>query len=154
MRNPTLQFDFHLKDGKKHSSIAFTDPIDIITTKDMKDVKRCFEHIRKAIKNGYYVAGYLSYEVTYSLFKVERTIDSDIPLLWFGVFNHPLHKRINKKRDSFSVDKWILKENKEQYFKNVREILQLIERGVTEQVNYTIPFETTLQGDSLSFYEK
>lgn len=151
---PTLQFDFHLNDGEQNRAIVFTNPVDIVSTYKTSEVHACLKKIEKAIDNGFYVAGYLSYEATYAFYNVNKTIDSEIPLLWFGLFERPIYKPLKNIVSDFSVGEWTMIENKHSYFKQVNDILKLIHDKQTEQVNYTIPFETIFKGDSFSYYEQ
>lgn len=151
---PKLQFDFHVN-GVEGQSLTFTNPLEIISTDNINEVNNCLNRVKLAINNGYYVAGYVSYEATYAFYKINRTIDSDIPLLWFGVFNEPIQSvSDNKQGHHFSVGQWKMGVSKETYMNNVQNILQQIDDGLTDQVNYTLPFYTTFTGDTCSFYSQ
>lgn len=150
---PRLQFDFHVNDDKKQSLI-FTNPVDVITTNDTNEVIDSLKQVKLAINAGYYVAGYVSYEVTYALYKINRTIDSDIPLLWFGVFNEPTTFDKVVKEGDFAVGQWTMSETKQTYIENVKSILQRINNKETDQVNYTVPFTATFNGPTFPYYEQ
>src|SRR5699024_10397664 len=126
MMLPKLQFDFHVNNDSKDQSIIFTNPVDIITTHHINEVQSSFNKIKLAVNNGYYVAGYVSYEATYALYNKNRTIDSDIPLLWFGVFNEPSSDNNIITDKTFTVGPWTMHETKETYIDNVQTILQRI----------------------------
>ncbi|MFH0925679.1 MAG: aminodeoxychorismate synthase component I [bacterium] len=77
-------------DQQNRYSYIFTDPLDLISTSDPKDVNSTVEELERYSKN-FYLAGYLSYELGYFL---EDHFDASFlpkyPLLWFGVFKEPL----------------------------------------------------------------
>lgn len=153
---PKLQFDFHLNnDDHVRKSLIFENPLEVITTYNLNEVNECFERIKSAINSGYYVAGYVSYEASYALYNINRIIDWDIPLLWFGVFSEPFHSVEDASlRQDFSIGKWEMKETKGTYMNHTQKILQQIANGETEQVNYTVPFHTTFTGNTHSFYRQ
>lgn len=151
---PKLQFDFYSDNDGKKDPIIFVNPVDIITTYDINVVKSSLSKIKLAIDDGYYVAGYVSYEATYALYHKKRTIDSDIPLLWFGVFNHPVDDTNSTTDKSFTIGQWTMHESKETYIENVHRILQHINNGETEQVNYTVPFTAEFNGRTYPYYKQ
>src|SRR5699024_2559881 len=129
----------HINIGSRNDSLIFANPIAIITTHQINEVKSSLNRIKSAINDGYYVAGYVSYEAAYALYKTKRTIDSDIPLLWFGVFNEPIVDDEIRTGEKFTIGQWTMHEAEQTYVENVQSILQLIHNKHTEQVNYTAP---------------
>lgn len=151
---PTLQFDFHFGKGKTLNPVIFTNPVKIITTSDINKIHSCLEEVKKAIRDGYYVAGFMSYEATYAFYNIDQTIESELPLLWFGLFQEPIDQPIQVEQSDFSLSEWRMNVDRNAYLKRVYEVLQLIENGIAEQVNYTIPFEADFFGNSYAYYER
>lgn len=151
---PKLQFDFQINSCGKDDPLIFANPVDVITTHNINKVKSSLNRIKLAINNGYYVAGYVSYEATYALYETKRTIDSDIPLLWFGVFKEPIDNHTVISNEKFTVGQWTMHEAEQTYIENVQSILQLIHHKHTEQVNYTVPFTAKFNGSTFPYYEQ
>lgn len=154
MTIPTLQFDFHLEKTDLNNPVTFTNPVKAITTDDINNVFSCLQEVNNAIHAGFYVAGFISYEATYAFYDVKKTIESDQPLLWFGLFKEPIHDSIQHNQNTYSLSDWNMIVSKDNYEQRVNEILRLIANRKTEQVNYTVPFETAFSGDSYAYYEQ
>lgn len=153
MNRPVLQFDF-LTDKNNSTPLIFTQPEAVIVAENIQDVKRCFKKVEKAVNNGYYVAGYISYEATYALYDVQQnTVPNKLPLLWFGVFQQPTFDEIDTS-EQFSIGKWNILETKEKYNESLQLIKDAIYDGVTEQVNYTVQFEARFNGDGFTYYNQ
>src|SRR5699024_6217565 len=56
-----IQFDFK-KDGSNKGPLLFSNPIKIISTSNPHEIQHCLNQIDKAVEEGYYAAGYMSYE--------------------------------------------------------------------------------------------
>lgn len=149
---PKLQFDFSLHNDEINS-LFFTNPKDIITTHQLNEVNDALRKVKTAVDNGYYVAGYISYEATYAFYQTNRTIEDHFPLLWFGVFNEPMENKPFYHND-FTIGTWSMTEEKHTYINHIQHILQLINEGYTNQVNYTVPFHANFSGSSSAYYEQ
>src|ERR1700722_2404548 len=71
---------------------VYTAPTAILRADDPKDVNGAFAAIEAALKRGRHVAGYFSYELGYLLeSRLAPLLPAmrQVPLLWFGVFDHP-----------------------------------------------------------------
>ncbi|MEQ2525159.1 aminodeoxychorismate synthase component I [Bacillaceae bacterium CLA-AA-H227] len=143
---PLLAFDFANK------PLTFTNPLKVIIAHTIEEVLPCFEQIQEAIENGYYVAGYLSYESAPafdSAYKVN--VKSQLPLLWLGVFSEPQQQSVNSD-GSYSLSDWIPSVSMDEYEASIQSIKNAIENGDTYQTNYTIRLHSEFQGDDLAFY--
>src|SRR5690625_8039660 len=99
-----LQFDFKM--NNQMAPIQFTNPEEIITANHLHEVDDCIKRIDQVTQEGKYVAGYISYEVTYAFQNDYTTpLNNKIPLLWFGVFSkqsnvtglRPEERRVGKE---------------------------------------------------------
>lgn len=150
MTIPTLQFDFKMNNS--NNPVTFTNPVEIITTTNSNNVNLCLEKVNNAIRDGFYVAGFISYEAAYALYDLKQTIENEMPILWFGLFKEPTIKQFHVEENNFSLDEWKMKVSKHTYKERVLKALQFIQKGLTKQINYTVPFETSFKGNSYDYY--
>jgi para-aminobenzoate synthetase/4-amino-4-deoxychorismate lyase len=148
-----LLFEFASANGSI-KPLLFTSPYKIITAGKIEEVVPCLELIHQAVKEGYYAAGFLSYESApaFDTAFYAKT-SSEMPLLWFGLFFQPSHEEI-KSIDSYSVTKWKPSVNEAEYREAIRSIKNVIQRGETYQVNYTIRLNSCFKGDAFAFFKK
>lgn len=148
---PFLQFDFPSNIGQ---SVTFTKPIKIISTFHSQGVLSCFEKVEKALQNGYYIAGYVSYEACFGIHldHLNEHITSSMPLVWFGVFKEPTTVQRNVQL-TYNVGNWKVTETEAVYKEKFRTIIEKMRENDIDQINYTIPFHTRFFGDSYSYYE-
>jgi para-aminobenzoate synthetase / 4-amino-4-deoxychorismate lyase len=154
MPNPYLLFEFDDEKGV-NSPLLFQNPIKIYQTEKIAEVKTIFSAIEKELDNGFHVAGYVSYEAAPAFenrFSVQPS--SNIPIVWFGVFNQPNNEKIQKEAGIFSISNWSLDTTFQQYEKAIRAIKNAIEEGDTYQVNYTSRLRAQFKGDDYSFYKQ
>ena len=83
----TNKFD---KDNSR--SFLFSNPTKIISCYELKDVKSAFFELEDYISKGYYAAGFVTYEAGFSFEEQLKNLnlDSEFPLLWFGIYKKPL----------------------------------------------------------------
>ncbi|MCT2535966.1 aminodeoxychorismate synthase component I [Aquibacillus koreensis] len=154
MEQPYLLFEFMNSTGVK-TPYLFTKPVQIFEVHQLVDVEVVFSNIEQALQDGYYVAGFVSYEAAPAF---DRHYDThpkgNLPLVWFGIFEKP-HKfnEVDQERD-YKVSDWKLTSNFEDYQQGIQKIKDAIEVGNTYQVNYTARLEATFQGDDFSFYRQ
>src|SRR5699024_1155019 len=150
-----LQFDFNTNSGAAEAPLIFTRPLEIISTYSFEEVASCLEQIEQKVADGYYTAGYFSYEMTYALNNMELNQNQQpkMPLLWFGVFDQPVTPSSSEtKEEAFVVGDWKPQVTQTAYERAFSTIMKAIQRKETAQINYTIPFEATFSGDAFSFY--
>lgn len=153
-KEPFLYFNFVDHKGKLNP-IQFSKPIQILTAQKISEIMPCMEIIQQAVKNGFYAAGYISYEAA-PAFNEELSIKKGniMPLLWFGIFKEPVNQKLeHTNRNDFDTKKWKPTVLVEDYNKNFDYIQNFIKENHTQQVNYTIPFETPFSGNPVSLYK-
>lgn len=149
--NPSLQFNFAFENNIK--PVAFRNPIKIITTHTLDEVDNCFTEIQQLSNEGYYVAGFVSYEAAPAFNPCLRVKQkSHMPLLWFGVFEKEFRPDTNKTA-KYQAGQWEPNITFDSYSNQISKIHEYIEEGKTEQVNYTLKMKSAFQGDSLAFAE-
>src|SRR5699024_11009619 len=122
---PFIQFDFHSEDKLPK---VFTHPINIISTSNLKHVSQCLTDAEKALNDGYFVAGYVSYEAIYglnqSLTKGQKAFF--MPLIWLGVFKQPTSS-ISYDKEDYDIGNWELSVSEQSYKETVEKIIQKIQ---------------------------
>lgn len=134
---------------------SFTQPIEIITATNIESVPNAFTKIEMALKEGYYVAGYVSYEAAPAFdnsFKVKE--DTSLPLLWFGVFKKKTDAIKKQEALSYSISAWKNTISNDRYIQMIEKIRSLISQGSTYQVNFTTRLKAQFEGDRYSFYQQ
>lgn len=152
--DPILTFDF-APHGKKTDPVIFTNPEEIISTWNLVEVSHCLDKIQLAVNNGFYVAGYISYEALYAFInQTDKNPEISMPLIWFGVFKKRPNPLREEKLGEYFVEDWKLTQTKNEYEHAFHTIKEAIERQETRQVNYTVQFEANFTGCAYSYYEQ
>jgi len=163
-------------DAQNFLSYVFLRPKKTVSTFKIKEIKDCFAELDKALKEGYYVAGFLSYEAG-SAFeeRLRHRQTFAFPLLWFGVYEEPLiynHRKGGFEKSSAQARRlakevvrtknykqrgYLLKNiranvSEPSYLKAIARIKSLIARGSTYQVNYTFKLRFSFSGSPAALY--
>ena len=100
--------------------------------------------MKKYLDQGFYLAGFLSYETGYALDETFGRDDfsSSYPLLWFGVFEKPrkVPAMPPPACNEYYVSEPHLAATLTDYRKTIAKIKNLIARGESYQINYTSKF--------------
>ena len=152
-------------DAENYLSYLFIRPEKIISTFKIDEIKDCFTELNQALKEGYYTAGFLSYEAGEAFEERLRHKQTyDFPLLWFGVYKQPLiynHRREKSQKPSpvfgGKPGSYLLKNiraniSRQTYIKAIARIKDLIARGLTYQVNYTFKLKFAFSGSPSALY--
>ncbi|MEP5152078.1 aminodeoxychorismate synthase component I [Planktotalea sp.] len=133
----------------------FVDPEFIIVANSPVEVPAAFDAMQRAQDNGYWLAGFASYELGYvfsqkllPLLPKERSA----PLLKFGVFQSPEHLVEMEKAPSRLSDPqamWDL----ERYTLAFNQVKSHIEAGDIYQANLTFSIEAKFEGSAKALYE-
>ncbi|SHG53542.1 aminodeoxychorismate synthase component I [Ornithinibacillus halophilus] len=148
-----LYFEFMQDNGKKEP-LLFQDPLVIIVANKIDEVIPCLQNVQEAVNQGYYAAGYLSYEAApafESAFHVHN--NPNMPLLWFGIFQEPEKDKLTSS-SSYYVKDWLPNTNIEKYNQSIDEIKEFIGQGDTYQVNYTIRLHSKFHGNPIAYYQQ
>ncbi|MGX7594358.1 aminodeoxychorismate synthase component I [Planococcus plakortidis] len=150
---PYLQFDF-AKDGGTPETVAFSDPHAVLEAKSLEEVAAVFEQVDDYTSQGYYAAGYVSYEAA-PAFHPEMAVreGAEMPLVWFGIYSgaHAPHLSVD---GNYEVSDWALEGSVAEYKNGIQNIRQAIEEGDTYQVNYTERLTAGFKGDAKAFYRQ
>ncbi|MDX8044699.1 aminodeoxychorismate synthase component I [Gracilibacillus sp. S3-1-1] len=149
MRSPTLQFHFQ-------SSIQqFSNPINVWQAEQLDEIAPIFNEIEAYLDEGYYIAGFVSYEAA-PAFDASYMVHSNqqLPLVWFAAFNEPSNHPINHITKDYELGKWQYTTDYKNYQRNITNIKDAIAAGNTYQVNYTTRLKAPFVGDPYSFYQQ
>lgn len=154
MESPYLRFDFRHKPDVGQP-VEFTNPVRVLTAAAPDEVQEVFEAVEQALVNGYYAAGFVSYEAA-SAFRPElETHDAGgFPLVWFALFEAPVAPGMSTFRadGAYHVSDWQMTSSEQDYVNAISAIRQAIKQGTTYQVNYTERLKATFGGDDRAFY--
>ncbi|MBB5180312.1 para-aminobenzoate synthetase/4-amino-4-deoxychorismate lyase [Planomicrobium koreense] len=154
MYNPHLVYEFRNAEGNIEP-IFFTEPVKVLETHDLQDIPRIMEEIEKALAQGFYAAGYVSYEAA-PAFQAEMQVKAgaEMPLIWFGIFRQPKAPEPEPAAEPYRVSSWRMASSEDQYKKGIADIKTAIEEGHTYQVNYTERLHASFSGSDRSFYRQ
>ncbi|MDN7241313.1 aminodeoxychorismate synthase component I [Planococcus sp. N028] len=152
---PYLLFEFRDEQGKIQP-LVFKEPVEIFQAHTIHEVKQVMADVEKALQNGYYTAGFVSYEAA-PAFNPNMLVHDEpqMPLAWFGVFKEPIPTTHEVETSGeYEVSDWQMAGSLEQYQQGIQQIKQAIEEGHTYQVNYTERLQAKFSGDDLAFYRQ
>ena len=144
------------KDNKQN--LLFTNPVDIIECRHQNKVQLCFRIMEKYLQEGFYLAGFFSYELGYYLEEAfgGNLPPSAYPLIWLGVYPKP-QKRIDAAppggEERFYLSMPSLAVKPAAYTKTIGTIKNLIASGETYQINYTSKYSFNFFGNVFDFYQ-
>lgn len=155
MCKPHLLFEFRNQRGEIEP-LAFTDPVQILQTHHIEEVPAIMEQIDKAAEQGYYAAGFVSYEAAPAFQPEMKTREFGVlPLIWFGIFEEPqIPQKETLSLEEYSVGKWHMAGSPEAYQEGIKKIKNAIEEGDTYQVNYTERLHADFSGSDFAFYRQ
>lgn len=156
MANPYLHFEFRNSAGIIETLI-FRNPLRVLQTTRLEEVADILDELNTAAEQGYYSAGFVSYEAAPAFDPaMEVHPADDFPLVWFGVFGEP--ERPDPQReavaDGYHVSSWDMAGSPETYREGIKKIKQAIEAGDTYQVNYTERLHADFSGSDFAFYRQ
>lgn len=152
--NPYLLYEFRDSEGKIEPKV-FKDPVDVLQTQRLEDIPAIMEAVETAIGQGFYVAGYVSYEAAPAFNPAMKVKSStEMPLVWFGVFDEVHAQQTEFAEEEYEVSQWKMASSTKQYKEGIRRIKTAIEEGHTYQVNYTERLHADFTGSDRSFYRQ
>jgi para-aminobenzoate synthetase/4-amino-4-deoxychorismate lyase len=150
---PLVSLEFASSAGQIRP-LTFRKPLKIIVANTIEEVLPSFQQVQDAIDDGYYAAGFLSYESAPAFDSAFTVKDGHtMPLLWFGIFSEPQYTPLSSA-GSFEMMNWQPAVSTDEYQDSIMSIKKSIEMGNTYQTNYTIRLNSTFQGDDIAFFQK
>ncbi|NQT28577.1 MAG: aminodeoxychorismate synthase component I [Candidatus Omnitrophica bacterium] len=165
LKPPYIFLETLARTEEDQSSFIFSDFKDILTFKPSDNLDLFFRRLEDYSKQGYWLAGYFSYEFGYFLEGAHRFLRgrSKTPLAWVGVCKKPKvisgAKKINRKHSQTPLDKpsyriGNIRANisQKEYAEKIKKIKYYLEQGLTYQVNFTFKEKFDFKGDLVSLY--
>ncbi|MBF0522172.1 MAG: aminodeoxychorismate synthase component I [Candidatus Omnitrophica bacterium] len=136
--------------------LLFTDPKHIISCFEPSKIPDAFKDIEQLLKDGFFVAGFLSYEAGYCFEKrLSQTRKYAFPLLWMGAFKKPDSETFHlKKSDNYQLSDLHLNISPTHYASNIEKIRRHIADGNVYQITYCIKMRFTFKGNPQALYVK
>ncbi|WP_343560317.1 aminodeoxychorismate synthase component I [Kiloniella sp. b19] len=143
----------------------FTAPQEIISCSSPRDVREALDRIDLRQSQGFYLAGFMSYELGYVFEERLNSLlpaDSKTPLLWFGVFEAP-QVLTPEQADQFlgalrqndcRVDNLVPSMEQADYEHAIQRVRDFIAAGDTYQVNFTFKHRFEVTGDTTALYQQ
>ena len=156
-----MLFESCRQDKQNKHSYLFKEPVKTLIAYDGPGAEKALEEIEKFLGRGYWIAGYLSYELGYSFekdsFPALFAKKYKFPLLELYAFKKPAilkssKYRLNRQGNSFKVSNLKFNVPFQQYKDNLEKIKKYIINGDVYQINYTGKLNFAFSGDSFAFY--
>jgi len=157
-------------------SCLLKNPVSLLSTSSAGEVPRLLEEASSRQREGFAVAGYVSYEAGFALDAAFSPIDAikgDFPLVWFGIYPGFLRfDHLLRRWESYGAVDWPEEERVDppppygdsidprysftetEYGLKVEEIRRAIAAGCYYQANLTGKFSFPFPGDPFSLYAR
>jgi para-aminobenzoate synthetase/4-amino-4-deoxychorismate lyase len=147
-----------LHEAEQQQWLLFSNPIRVFETYHPDDVLPTLETIAQATEQGYYAAGFLSYEAAIA-FDVALRVrpDPEFPLLWFGLFPPPeslTYKQLGHRfaRLAYDLGQWKADLDADEFDQIISKIKYHIAEGDTFQVNYSFRLKAQFEGQPWALF--
>ncbi|NTV29486.1 MAG: hypothetical protein HGA80_05340 [Candidatus Omnitrophica bacterium] len=136
--------------------LLFEDPVCVLECRDASDLADCCEHVESLLDDGFYVAGFVSYEAGYALEpRLRGKCGSDFPLMSFGCFRAPRRKRPEYfGRPKYSVNRVENASSRSQYTADIGRIREYIAAGEVYQITYCRKLKFAFSGEPYGLYRQ
>jgi para-aminobenzoate synthetase / 4-amino-4-deoxychorismate lyase len=130
-----------LFDAEKKAWLSFTNPVKIISTRNLDEVLDCLQKTEEEVSNNkLYAVGFVCYEASPAFDEALKVNNEKnfMPLLWFALFDkyEVIDLPIIKKQGKY-FGEWEMSVTEEEYDKKIADVKHNIYEGNTYQVNYT-----------------
>lgn len=148
-----LVFDF-VDSHKLARHFVFEQPLEIISTTSISEVRSCFQAVERGVSQGLYAAGYVAYEAAPGLDSaLQVRPDPPLPLVWFGLFSGPILPA-DPPLGIFQLSAWQPDIERPVYDCRIAKVREAISCGDTYQVNYGFRLRAQFHGDDYAFYRQ
>lgn len=137
-------------------TLVFRNPVEIIFTKRVDEVRESLHHIEDRVAAGLHAAGFITYEAAPAFDNALVTHEpGTLPLLWFGFYKNAEMDRPEISEESlYTIGNWESSIRQGEYDKAIKKIHEWIAAGDTYQVNYTFPMHGKFQGDAWAWFRQ
>lgn len=153
---PSILLETLKRDRHNHRTLYFCDPVAVISCNTQTRVVACLDQIDRWVKNGFYAAGYISYEAGYALEAAAGKAGSlsSMPLLWFGIFDKPRPFTPPSSRQKYTITTLRPSLSRKRYIAALKTVKKHISRGDTYQIDYTFMHRFMFSGADYALYRK
>ena len=139
-------------------ALVFTHPRQIIVARHLSEVLPALHAVQEATIGGAYAAGYVGYEAApafddalsvreHAPESAKEDFASDLPLLWFGIYERPASGPLPSNKGKAQVSDWQPSLSPASYAADIAAIHEAIASGETYQVNHTMRLRARIEGD-------
>jgi len=139
----------------EYKSLLFQDPEFIISCNDASTFEQSFQKMEKTLDEGYYLAGFFSYEAGYYFEeRLRKSKHYDFPLIYLGAYKKPQQNKINISKTSLLGSPQDLRINisQKQYSLDIDAIRDYIAKGDVYQITYCIKLFFDYVNEPLALY--
>lgn len=133
--------------------LCFQNPIAQLKATHLDQVVPLLEEVDRAVNNGYFVAGFLSYEAGYAFVSVSPKPVLPETLAWFGVYTRPQRAFDATHEAPFYAGRPVFSWSRVPYTQQIEKIRTLIQEGDVYQINLTGQMQFDFEGDVFAFYK-
>jgi para-aminobenzoate synthetase/4-amino-4-deoxychorismate lyase len=145
-----LRFDFADANGVV-APLRFTSPSRVIVARDIADVSAAMRDVDESLCAGKWVAGFVAYEAAAGFDAALVTQSStDLPLVWFGVFDAPQSAPPLVAGARPSQPEWGSVISRADHQLGVAAIRAAIADGDTYQINYTFRLRSSIEPSAIA----
>ena len=146
-----------LDDQLTHTQRYYTNPIDILTADNPGDIDDIFAKLMQYHQKGYFIAGYLSYDLSYVFeptLSHRLAVKRPTPLLSFGIFKTFQHQAPTQLLYSAQDPELTLTPHwdEAEYRKRFNQVMDYIQAGDVYQINLTFPMTGPYPSSAYSLY--
>lgn len=132
----------------------FANPRLVLEARTLDDIAPIIDAVDAEVERGAHVVGFLSYEAAPAF---DQAMDvqhrTALPLAWFAVFDEASPSAAEPHSHTADAQ-WHERVPRQQYDEAVSEIRSAIGRGDVYQVNYTVPLDVRISGDSSALFRR
>ncbi len=158
LKAPFVFLESSRKSIEDKRDLLFYDPIEEIVFTGRDSPKDFFRRIEQALSQGFWLAGFFTYEFGY--FLENRLISylkrpSITPFAWFGVFKRPLcftDKLFSSQKEEIKFSSIRLNMEYSEYKEAFNQIKKYIACGDTYQVNFTLKYHFRVERPHEALY--
>ncbi len=163
-RDFSVYLDNSRAGDQRVAAYLFEIPLHMIVAENSSDIDSAFVKIRQYLKDGYYVAGWISYEAGLYLegkLKPRASDTYDIPFLSFGVYENRLTINSDDNEDhweeafakgDYGIENLKLNISQDDYKSAVTNIHEYLTAGDIYQVNFTLKSQFDFSGSATSYF--
>jgi len=162
LKEGSLWFESAFCKGFNTGALLFSEPVEVIKLVSLSSLPNFFRLLEQKLDEGYFLAGWLSYEAGYgfeqTLFNADAAKLPPLPLGWFGVYRDPEHvserelEQLVSEQVSVPPCTVSFSLSEKEYAEKIAVLKGEIAAGNVYQVNFTGQYRFTLQCPALDLF--